>query len=349
MFFNASQSMIISDQMKNNKNNRTLARKALFKKSIELGKGRVKGYDFSKEFDIKDFFEAYHTTGFQATNLGKAISIVRKMRKEKAFIFLGFTSNISTSGLRDIITYLVRNKLVHFLVTTTGGLEEDIIKTHKEFLHGNFEADGAKLRKKGINRTGNIFIPNERYIWFERFMQPFLKKIYNTQKKNGKIINSFEFVKLLGKELEKKANHEESFTYWAYRNNIPLICTPLSDGAIGDHLYLFKKNHPDFAIDLIKEVEVLYDTILVQDKIGAIILGGSVPKHHIMNACMLREGADYTIYINTGYEGEGSNAGAPPEEAKSWGKVAHNEYTTKVWGEASIIFPILVAAAFKLE
>ncbi len=324
-------------------------KKALFKKSVELGKGKVKGYDFNKEFDIKDFFESYCATGFQAANLGKAICIAKKMQKDKAFIFLGFTSNMATSGIRDVITYLVKNKMVHFLVTTTGGLEEDIIKTHGNFLHGNFDADGAKLREKGVNRSGNIFVPNERYIWFEKFMQPFLKKMHDSQKKSGKIIDSFEFVKLLGKELEEIPNHEESFTYWAYKNNIPLVCTPLADGAIGDHLYLFKKDHSDFAIDLVKEVEILYDTILVQEKIGAIILGGSVPKHHIMNACMLREGADYTIYINTGYEGEGSNAGANPEEAKSWGKAAHNDYTAKVWGEASIIFPILVAAGFKLN
>jgi deoxyhypusine synthase len=78
------------------------------------------------------------------------------MQKDKAMIFLGFTSNITTSGLRDIITYLVKKKKVHFLVTTTGGLEEDIIKTHGDFHHGSFSADGAYLRKNGVNRTRNI-------------------------------------------------------------------------------------------------------------------------------------------------------------------------------------------------
>lgn len=324
-------------------------RKALFKKSIELGSGKIKGYDFDKEFDAKKFFESFKDTGFQAANLGKAIELTRKMQQEKAFVFLGFTSNVTTSGLRDIITYLVRNKLVDFLVTTTGGLEEDIIKTHGSFLHGSFDADGEKLREKGVNRSGNIFVPNERYIWFEQFMQPLLKRLCEKQKKTGKMLDSFEFVQEMGKEIEGKPNFEESFTYWAQKNKIPLLCVPLADGAIGDHLYLFKKDHPDFAIDLTKELEVLYDAVLVQEKIGAIILGGSVPKHHIMAACMLREGADYTIYINTGYEGEGSNAGANPEEAKSWGKAAHNDNTVKVWGEASIIFPILVAAGFKLN
>ena len=323
-------------------------RKALFKKSIELGFGKVRGFDFEQNFDAGEFFQSFKDTGFQAANLGKAIELVKKMRKEKAEIFLGFTSNMASCGVRDIIAWLARHKKVNFLVTTTGGLEEDIIKTHKHFLHGSFEAEGKKLREKGVNRTGNIFIPNERYIWFEKFMQPVLKRLFEKQKKSGKPVDSVEFVEELGRKLEKSKKKKESFTYWAWKNKIPLLCVPLADGALGDHLYFFKKKHKGFQIDLVKEVEVLYDRVLNAEKIGAIILGGSIPKHHIMNACMLREGADFTVYINTGFEAEGSNAGANPEEAKSWGKAAHNENSVKVWGEASIIFPILAAAAFKL-
>src|SRR3989338_2676317 len=152
-------------------------RKSLFKKSIELGFGKVQGFDFEQNFDAGKFFQSFKDTGFQAANLGKAIELVKKMRKEKAEIFLGFTSNMASCGVRESIAYLARHKLVHFLVTTTGGLEEDIIKTHKPFLHGSFEASGSFLRSKGVNRTGNIFIPNERYIWFEKFMQPVLKRL----------------------------------------------------------------------------------------------------------------------------------------------------------------------------
>lgn len=313
-----------------------------------MGEGRIKGYDFGKRFNAREFFKSYGDTGFQATNLAKAIELIRAMRKEKVTIFLGFTSNITTSGLRDIITYLVRERKVHFLVTTTGGLEEDIIKTHGNFLHGSFTADGAYLRKSGVNRTGNIFIPNERYIWFEKYMKNVITGLYAKQKESRRLVDSIEFVKEMGRALEGQKNCNESFTYWAYKNKIPLLCVPLADGAIGDHLYFFKKDHRDFGVELAKEVELLYDTVLNADKTGAIILGGSVPKHHIMNAFMLREGGDYTVYVNTGHEEEGSNAGANPDEAVSWGKSVADDNNVKVWGDASIIFPILVAAGFDL-
>ncbi|MDD2531427.1 MAG: deoxyhypusine synthase [Candidatus ainarchaeum sp.] len=320
-----------------------------FRASKEIGEGKIKGYDFENPFDPKIFFDSFKDTGFQATNLGKAIDLVKKMRKEKATIYLGFTSNMSTCGVREAITYLAKNKLVDVIVTTTGGLEEDVIKVHKDFLHGDYDADGAKLRGDGVNRTGNIFIPSERYCWYEEFMHKVMDEVYSEFKKTSVIITSDRIIKEIGRKLESEKNKEESFVYWAIKNNIDLYCVPLHDGATGDHLYFYKKDHPDLIVDMVNDVEKMYDRLLVEEKVGAIIIGGSVPKHFIMNSCMVREGADYTVYINTGYEAEGSNAGANPEEAKSWGKAAHNDNNVKVWGEASIIFPILVAAAFKLK
>jgi deoxyhypusine synthase len=56
-------------------------------------------------------------------------------------------------------------------------------------------------------------------------------------------------------------------------------------------------------------------------KTGIIILGGGLIKHHIMNANLMRNGGDFCLYINTGQEFDGSDAGASPDEAKSWGKI----------------------------
>ncbi len=324
-------------------------KKSVLKKSKDIGEGKVEGYDFDKKFDATQFFDSFKNTGFVATELGRAIELVKKMREKKARIFLGFTSNMSTCGVRDIITYLTKNKLIYFMVTTAGGVEEDIIKTHKDFLHGDYDANGTWLRKNGVNRTGNIFIPNDRYIWFEKFVGPVYERLYKLQKETGKICNSVDIINEFGKELENYPNKEKSFVYWAIKNKIPLLCVPLADGAIGDQLYMFKKNHPDFVVDLVSELELITDTVLEDELSGAIIIGGSVPKHHIMNAFLMREGIEYTVYLNTGYEAEGSNAGANPEEAKSWGKAdGVKGESVKVWGEATITFPLLVAAAFKL-
>src|SRR3990167_8254083 len=130
----------------------------------------IKGYDFNNGVDYDKIIDSYFTTGFQATNLAEAIEIIKKMREEKCTIFLGYTSNMVTSGLRDIFRYLAEHKLVDVIVTTAGGVEEDLIKCYEPFILGSFDADGHDLREKGINRTGNIFVPNSRYVEFEKFM-----------------------------------------------------------------------------------------------------------------------------------------------------------------------------------
>lgn len=65
-------------------------------------------------------------------------------------------------------------------------------------------------------------------------------------------------------------------------------------------------------------------------KTGMIILGGGLPKHHICNANMMRNGADFAVFINTAQEFDGSDSGARPDEAVSWGKIRGTAEPVKV-------------------
>ena len=113
--------------------NEKIARENILRESSEVGGLSVRGYDFNSGVDYEKLLDSYLTTGAQATNLGRAIEIVKKMRSDGAFIYLGYTSNMVTGGLRNIIRYLVEHKLVDVLVTTAGGIEEDIIKCLGDF------------------------------------------------------------------------------------------------------------------------------------------------------------------------------------------------------------------------
>ena len=305
----------------------------------------VKGYDFDKGLNFNEFIKSLYNTGFQATQLSEAIQIFKDMKKDKATIFLGFTSNMVSCGVREQIKYLVKNKLVDVLVTTAGGVEEDLIKVFKPFVIGSYNTPGAFLREQGINRTGNTFIPNDRYIYFERFMTKFLDRIYSEKK----IIYSKEFVYEMGKEIADYENHEDSIYYWASKNNIPVFCPGLTDGSIGDLLFFFKQKHKDFMIDITDDIVDITTIAINAEKTGIIALGGSLPKHHIANANLFRDGADYAIYMTTAQEYEGSNAGANIEEAKSWGKIKDKARTVKVIGDCSITFPLFIAGYLSEE
>jgi len=52
------------------------------------------------------------------------------------------------------------------------GIEEDFIKCLAPTYMGKFDLDGKTLRKKGINRIGNMLVPNKNYCLFEDWMMP---------------------------------------------------------------------------------------------------------------------------------------------------------------------------------
>ena len=322
--------------------NESIARKNILRKSAEAKGLAVKGYDFNNGVDYHKLVESFSSTGFQATHLSRAIEITNKMIESKATIFLGCTSNIISSGLRDIIRFLVQHKKVQVIVTTAGGVEEDIIKCLGDFIIGDFRASGKELRAKGINRIGNIFVPNSRYVKFEEFLQPILGEAYAEQEKTGKIISVSDLIWKMG----EKINDGKSVCYWAWKNNIRVYCPALTDGALGDNIYFFKHQKPDFAIDITEDTKRLNDTTIDQKKTGLIIVGAGVVKHALLNANMFRNGCDYAVYINTAQEFDGSDAGALPEEAISWGKILPEASSVKVYADATIVFPILVAETF---
>lgn len=324
------------------KERKKIAEKNLLRESEEISGNRIEGYDFDRGVNWEDIFNSYSGTGFQASNLSRAVEIIKKMIEEDAFIFLGYTSNMVSSGLRDVIKYLVKNRKVNALVTTTGGIEEDIIKCLGDFVLGDFRANGEELREKGINRIGNIFVPNNRYVEFEKFVQPILEEFYQRQKKTGEVLIPSELIWKLG----EKINDERSIYYWAWKNKIPVYCPAITDGALGDNVYFFKFNHEDFRIDVAEDVKRFNDLTIGLEKSGVLILGSGIVKHAILNANMLRNGADYSVYINTSQEFDGSDSGAMPEEAVSWGKIKGKAENVKVFADATIVFPILVGMSF---
>ncbi len=306
------------------------------------GHPAIKGHDFEKGLDLKEFLKAYSLMGFQGSHLAEGIEIIKAMRREKAKIFLAFTSNQVSSGNREIIKYLVKHKKVDVLVTSAGGVEEDIIKCLKPFVMGKFDVPGRMLFEHGVNRTGNIFVPNDRFTLFDLFIQKFFERIYQMQKEEGKIFCPNMLIRELGLEI----NNEESILYWAAKNGIPVFCPGLIDGSLGDLIFFFKQSHPDFLLDISKEMKDMVNLVLNSEKTGAIILGGGISKHFTLNANIFKEGLDFAVYVNTAEEYDGSDSGARVEEAITWGKIKATAPNVKIHCDATIAFPLLVAGAF---
>jgi len=325
-------------------NKEKIARGNILGKSSEFKGIPIRGYNFNEGVDYEKLLESFASTGYQASNFYRAIEIVNEMIKEESKIFLGYTASMVSSGLRDIFRFLVEHKKVDCLVTTGGGIEEDIIKCLGDFILGDFRASGKELREKRINRIGNIFVPNSRYLKFEEFMMPVLQELSDEQKKTGKPILPSEFIWKLG----EKINNKNSICYWAWKNKIPFYSPTILDGSLGDMVYFFKYKNKEnnFVLDIAEDTKNLNDSTIGLKKSGVIILGSGVIKHSLLNAHLYRDGADYAVYINNAQEFDGSDAGASPDEAVSWGKIKTDGISVKVFGDATILFPLLVAKCF---
>ncbi|XP_072005774.1 deoxyhypusine synthase isoform X1 [Engystomops pustulosus] len=317
-------------------------------RSLPEGTPQIRGYDFNQGVNYEALLQSYLTTGFQATHFGQAVREITNMIDAKlsspdgCIISLGYTSNLISSGVRETIRYLAEHKMVDIIVTTAGGVEEDLIKCLAPTYLGDFSLKGAELRPRGINRIGNLLVPNNNYCLFEDWITPILDQMVLEQDTEGTKWTPSKMIARLGKEI----NHPDSVYYWAQKNNIPVYSPALTDGSLGDMLYFHSYKNPGLKLDIIEDIRRLNSSVVFAKKSGMIILGGGLVKHHICNANLMRNGADYSVYVNTAQEFDGSDAGARPDEAVSWGKIRMDANPVKVYADASLVFPLLVAQTF---
>lgn len=344
-----------------------IAKEAVLKGSTnELENSHViKGYDFSDGINYEEILSSFKRTGFQATNFSLAVDQINAMlkdreieltedeqdsyeedefirRKHKCTIFLGYTSNIISSGLRENILFLVKNNLVDCIVSTAGGIEEDFIKCMAPTFLGSFELDGRELRAKGLNRIGNLIVPNDNYCKFESWVMPLLDEMLAEQKESGIIWSPSKVVQRLG----EKIDNEESVYYWTAKNKIPVFCPALTDGSLGDMMYFHSFRNPGLVLDILSDLQRLNKMAMKAIESGVISIGAGVSKHHLMKANCIRDGADYTVFLNTAVEYDGSDSGANPDESIAAGKIRPEANPVKIHGEASIILPLLIAQTF---
>lgn len=75
--------------------------------------------------------------GFTAKNLAVALDIYEAMvRDELCTIFLAFPACILATGTRGVVCELVKRKLVDVIITTSGSLDHDFLRTIAAYYHG---------------------------------------------------------------------------------------------------------------------------------------------------------------------------------------------------------------------
>jgi deoxyhypusine synthase len=299
----------------------------------------VKDYQFTENMSVDELVSQMETAwGFTAGKLATGVGIMEDMVSSKGCVkFLSFTADIIATGTRGAIKELVKRRMVDIIITTCGTLDHDVARCWKDYYKGSFIMNDSKLHQEGLNRLGNVLVPNDSYgIIIEQKIQAMLADLYREGKHELSTTQ-------LCREIGLRCCTEDSILYWAAKNNIPIFVPGITDGSVGYQLWFFSKDNKDFSINLLKDEEDLNNIVFDAKKTGALIVGGGISKHHTIWWNQFKDGLDYVVYISTADEWDGSLSGARPREAVSWGKISEKARRIMIEGDATVVLPIMTS------
>lgn len=276
-----------------------------------------------------------------AGKIGKAARIVAGMFKDPSYtVFLTLAGALVPGGLRNTIAQLIGEGYVNVVVTTGANMVHDMVEAlgyrHKV---GTFRAKDEQLKREDIGRIGDIYIEHKVFKDLEKWLYRILEEIPEQKRQR---ISPSELLLKIGKRIDD----EDSILATAARKNVPIICPGLPDSIVGFQLWIYGQDKK-LVLDPLGDVSKLVDEVYEAKKSGIIILGGGLPKHFALFANTFREGVDAAVQITMDRPEPGGLSGASLEEAISWSKVKSEENTVTVICDATIAFPLIVAAALE--
>jgi len=291
--------------------------------------------DLKPYVNLYKIYEKIH--GFTAESIARGVKILKEMIKEADLRFLSFTANLVATGLRGLFADLIKRGYFNIIVTTGGTIDHDLARSFGgKYYKGLFEYDDSMLRDLEIHRLGNILVPFESY---GKVIEDVVRKYIN---EIASIKKEWPVYELLW-EFGKRITDSNSILRAAYEKKVPVIVPGIVDGSFGTNLFIYSQ-FTQLKINLFEDMKLIKDLVFSCKKSGALIIGGGISKHHTIWWNQFKDGLDYTVYITTAQEYDGSLSGAKPREAISWNKVKPNSENVVIYGDASVILPILTAS-----
>jgi deoxyhypusine synthase len=272
---------------------------------------------------------------------GKAARILAEMFRDKNYQnLISLAGPIIPGGLRTIITDLVDRRLIGGVVTTGANVTHDMLEAigHRHIV-GSESMDDRILRRKGLSRIYDLLVTQKGIEHLEKTTHRMLNRIPEARRQN---IASYELLWEFGKQLRD----ENSLLRTAQKRGVPIFCPGIFDSMLGLNLWTYSRINSLF-INPFKDFSRLVDMTYEKKKVGAVILGGGMPKHHVLIANSYRGGVDAAIQITLDRPEGGGASGAPLEEAISWGKIKTPNKLVTIVGDATVIFPFLTLAALE--
>jgi deoxyhypusine synthase len=270
--------------------------------------------------------------------LHRAVSIYEQMlRDEETTRFFGLAGAMVPAGMGGIVSDLIDRGYVDVLVSTGANCVHDIIEALGcHHYHGDPNRSDTELRKLGINRIYDVYLPDEAFTHFEEFVQHTLMDLPQDI--------PFTIAGLLNALGERLPS---GILATAAKRKVPVFSPAFQDSMLGLQYWLYSQTHR-VTIDATADMKDLLDRCFTAKRAGALFVGGGVPKNFILQSMLLTpRGFDYAIQLTGDRPDLGGLSGATLDEARSWGKLSDKAVSVTVYADATITLPLLVAAVLE--
>jgi deoxyhypusine synthase len=308
--------------------------------------------------EVADLIEAMGRTSFEARNVYRGAHLFRRMIQEGDVIWLAVAGAGMAGGMGGMVVSLIEAGFIDVICSTGAQVYHDL---HFAFglpvkaIHPHHDDD--LLRRHGDTRIYDIGIREKETLEAQdALIRRFVKECFHEL--SGRSISSWEFNLALGHWVLRNSKHpERSFTAAAARLGVPVFWDSLANHSIA--MNLVQTDREGYPIMLSAQKDIFDSAALTYASplTGFVELGGGGPKNFIQQtgptiSQILNipfQGAERGLQIGTASEREGSLSGCTFGESVTWGKyrAAEAERLVQIWGEYSVIFPLL--AAFVLD
>ena len=284
---------------------------------------------------------------FQGRNLAIAFQVWKRMLGDRVTIMMGMSGAMTPAGMRRLVVYMIKNRLVDCVVSTGANFFHDVHETLGRFHYQcSPSVNDVHLQKNLIDRMYDTLADEEEFRDEDAFIGRFAATLDQSRPYTTR-----EFLHLLGKEVSKRAK-EDGIVTSAYKAKIPLYCPAIADSSIGigiaENRHLGKNR---FTFDVIGDVLETAHLAADSPASGVIYFGGGTPKNFVqqteVTAAFMRqstEGHKYAVQVVTDMPQWGGLSDCTFEEAQSWGKIAHDASMVTCNCDSTIAMPILVTA-----
>ncbi len=295
---------------------------------------RMNQVDIHPNMTTVELLASMKNGGFTCRKAALATDLLEQMIvDDSCTVFLGLAGALIPGGMRNILRTMIEKNMVNCIVTTGANISHDLLETSGgSHHHGSEHLSDEKLREMEISRIFSTLIPYESFVKFETLIQKILKKIPNQRMSSNQFLH----------EVGRYMNDPQSIVRAAFLKKVPIFSPSFVDSILGVQSWLFSQTTP-FFIDVLADHSEFSKIIFETERMGALFLGGGVPKHFIMNGSQLHNGLSYVIQITMDRPEHGGVSGASVKEAVSWGKVASKAKWIDVMSDVTLVLPLMIS------